>query len=60
MKNVDNNVFEFFNAKKQEKKRQLECSKFQISEIKAHLQRSRNTCLMDIDNRSFYHGPIAI
>ena len=36
-----------FDAKKQEKKRQPKFSKIHISETKAHLQRSRDTCLMD-------------
>ena len=52
--------FEMFNAKRHEKKRRPVFSKIHISETKAPLQRSRDTCLMDFDTLLFYHSPIAI
>ena len=42
-------MYEMFNPKKQEKMRRPEFSKIHISETKAHVQRSRDTCLMDFD-----------
>ena len=56
-------IFEMFNSKKQEKREKKwrpEFLKIHISETKADLRRSRNTCVMDFDKLSFYRGLIAI
>ena len=48
------------NAKKQDKKAAAEVFENSYFRTKVHLQKSRDTCLMDFDKLVFYHDPIAI
>ena len=65
-KNIITKVFHDFRCflkcltLKNKQKRRSEFTKIHIPEIKAHLQRSRDTCLIDFDKLSFYRGPIVI